>query len=99
MSFLKNSIYTYAVIDSNYNFTCQRKIIIFRSLKIILIFYYINLKLKVLDEEKKIMLNDTAQISPKDEHLFNDIDIEDYRQKFNQKKNKKKVKKTSFILY
>ena len=38
-------------------------------------------------KKKKIMLNDRAQISPKDEHVFDDIEIEDYRQKFNQKKN------------
>ncbi len=51
-----------------------------------------------MDEEKKIILNDTAQISPKDEHVFDDIEIEDYRQKFNKKFNKKKVKKTSFTV-
>ncbi len=45
-----------------------------------------------MDEEKKLIINDSTnnKVTPKDEHVFADDELEIYQQKNLSKRNKKK---------
>jgi hypothetical protein len=53
-----------------------------------------------LDEEKKLIINDSTDnnITLKDEHVFDDDELEIYQSKNFSKRNKKKINKTSLLI-
>ncbi len=53
-----------------------------------------------MDEEKKLIINDSTDnnITLKDEHVFDDDELEIYQSKNFSKRNKKKINKTSLLI-